>query len=203
MLVTAGDNTDRTRPEAAFAKMCGACPIHAGSGRTNGRHRLYRGGNRQANAALYRAVIVRMRSHQPTIDYVARRTAEASPSARSSGVSSATSSGDLPSTPATPRPAATRSSRRNTSSASSLTDIGASTPPQVPDRSLQDRAHSLPRPLAGPRRPGTGDPGVGGLVQRPPAAQCLRQRPPVKLEDNYYRSIADLTEDTPAEPSLQ
>jgi transposase len=76
MLVTAGDNTDRVRSEAAFAKMCGACPIPAGSGRTNGRHRLYRGGNRQANAALYRAVIVRMRWHQPTIDYVTRRTAE-------------------------------------------------------------------------------------------------------------------------------
>jgi transposase len=76
MLVTAGDNTDRVRSEAAFAKMCVACPIPAGSGRTNGRHRLYRGGNRQADAALYRAVIVRMRWHQPTIDYVARRTAE-------------------------------------------------------------------------------------------------------------------------------
>jgi transposase len=76
MLVTAGDNSDRVLSEAAFAKMCGACPIPAGSGRTNGRHRLYRGGNRQANAALYRAVIVRMRWHQPTIDYVIRRTAE-------------------------------------------------------------------------------------------------------------------------------
>lgn len=76
MLITAGDNGDRVRSEAAFAKMCGACPIPAGSGRTNGRHRLYRGGNRQANAALYRAVIVRMRWHQPTIDYVTRRTAE-------------------------------------------------------------------------------------------------------------------------------
>lgn len=76
MLITAGDNTDRVRSEAAFAKMCGACPIPAGSGQTNGRHRLYRGGNRQANAALYRAVIVRMRWHQPTIDYVTRRTSE-------------------------------------------------------------------------------------------------------------------------------
>ena len=76
LLVTAGDNTDRVRSEAAFAKMCGACPIPAGSGRTDGRHRLYRGGNRQSAAALYRAVIVRMRWHQPTIDYVTRRTAE-------------------------------------------------------------------------------------------------------------------------------
>ena len=76
MLVTAGDNTDRIRSEAAFAKLCGACPIPAGSGKTNGRHRLNRGGNRQANAALYRAVIVRMRWHAPTIAYVERRTAE-------------------------------------------------------------------------------------------------------------------------------
>jgi transposase len=74
MLITAGDNTDRVRSEAAFAKLCGACPIPAGSGKTNGRHRLNRGGNRQANAALYRAVIVRMRWHPPTIAYVERRT---------------------------------------------------------------------------------------------------------------------------------
>lgn len=76
MLTTAGDNSNRVMSEAAFAKMCGACPIPAGSGKTNGRHRLYRGGNRQANAALYRAVIERMRWHQPTIDYVTRRTKE-------------------------------------------------------------------------------------------------------------------------------
>ena len=76
MLITAGDNANRVRNEAAFAKLCGVCPIPAGSGKTNGRHRLNRGGNRQANAALYRAVIVRMRWHEPTIAYVERRTAE-------------------------------------------------------------------------------------------------------------------------------
>jgi transposase len=76
LLVAAGDNGERIRSEAAFAKLCGACPIPASSGRTTGRHRLNRGGNRQANAALYRIVIVRLRWHQPTIDYVARRTAE-------------------------------------------------------------------------------------------------------------------------------
>ncbi|MGH2688034.1 MAG: IS110 family transposase [Actinomycetota bacterium] len=75
LLVTAGDNTDRVRSEAAFAKLCGACPIPASSGKTT-RHRLNRGGNRQANAALYRAVIVRMRWHEPTIAYVTRRTKE-------------------------------------------------------------------------------------------------------------------------------
>src|SRR3712207_9459974 len=69
------DNPERIRSEAAFAKLCGACPIPASSGRTT-RYRLNRGGNRQANAALYRVVIVRMRHHQPTLDYVRRRTGE-------------------------------------------------------------------------------------------------------------------------------
>lgn len=76
LLIAAGDNTDRIRSEAAYAKLCGACPIPASSGKTTGRHRLNRGGNRQANSALFRAVVVRMRWHEPTIAYVERRTAE-------------------------------------------------------------------------------------------------------------------------------
>jgi transposase len=76
MLITAGDNANRIRSEAAFAKLCGVCPIPTASGKTSGRHRLNRGGNPQANAALYRVVIVRFRWHPPTIEYVARRTAE-------------------------------------------------------------------------------------------------------------------------------
>jgi len=75
MLILVGDNPERIRSEAAFAKLCGACPIPASSGKTN-RHRLNRGGNRQANAALYRVVIVRMRSHQPTLDYVKKHKAD-------------------------------------------------------------------------------------------------------------------------------
>jgi transposase len=75
MLLLVGDNPERIHSEAAFAKPCGACPITASSGKTI-RHRLNRGGNRQANAALYRVVIVRMRGHKPTLDYVRRRTAE-------------------------------------------------------------------------------------------------------------------------------
>lgn len=75
MLIVSGDNPERIRSEAAFAKLCGACPIPASSGKTQ-RHRLNRGGHRQANAALYRVVIVRMRSHGPTLEYVKRRTAE-------------------------------------------------------------------------------------------------------------------------------
>ena len=75
MLIVAGDNPERIRSEAAWAKLCGVAPIPASSGTTT-RHRLSRGGHRQANAALYRAVIVRLQHHEPTRAYVARRTAE-------------------------------------------------------------------------------------------------------------------------------
>lgn len=75
LLLALGDNADRLRSEAAFAKLCGACPIPASSGKTQ-RHRLNRGGHRPANAALHRIVIVRMKYHQPTRDYVARRITE-------------------------------------------------------------------------------------------------------------------------------
>lgn len=75
LLAAAGDNPHRLRSEAAFAKLCGACPIPASSGKTT-RHRLNRGGDRRANNALFHIVLVRMRHHQPTRDYVARRTAE-------------------------------------------------------------------------------------------------------------------------------
>jgi transposase len=75
LLCAAGDNAGRIRSEAAYAKLCGACPIPASSGKTS-RPRLNRGGNRQANAALFRIVVVRMRWHPATIVYVHRRTAE-------------------------------------------------------------------------------------------------------------------------------
>ena len=75
MLIVAGDNADRVRSEPAWARLLGVAPVPASSGLTN-RHRLNRGGHRQANAALYRAVIVRMQFHEPTKVYVARRTAE-------------------------------------------------------------------------------------------------------------------------------
>lgn len=75
-LVTAGDNPQRIPHEAAFAKLCGVAPQPASSGRTTGRHRLSRSGDRQANSALYIVTIVRMRHHEPTRAYVERRTAE-------------------------------------------------------------------------------------------------------------------------------
>lgn len=75
LLVTAGQNHDRLRSEAAFAMLCGAAPIPASSGRTT-RHRLNRGGDRQANAALYRVVLCRLRWDPATHAYMERRTKE-------------------------------------------------------------------------------------------------------------------------------
>jgi transposase len=75
LLVTAGDNPDRLRSEAAFAHLCGVAPIPASSGKTN-RHRLNRGGDRQANCALYLVAISRLRHDQRTREYAARRTQE-------------------------------------------------------------------------------------------------------------------------------
>lgn len=59
LLITAGDNPDRLRSSASFAALCGTAPIPASSGRTT-KHRLCRGGDRQANNALYHIVNVRM-----------------------------------------------------------------------------------------------------------------------------------------------
>jgi transposase len=75
ILVTAGDNPQRLRSEAAFAALCGSNPIPASSGKTN-RHRLNRGGDRQANATLHRIAVVRLRWHEPTQKYMARRLAD-------------------------------------------------------------------------------------------------------------------------------
>jgi hypothetical protein len=75
MLILVGDNPERIQSEAALAKLCGVCPIPASSGKTN-RMRLNRGGNRQANAAIYRVAIVRMRDDERTKTYAARRRAE-------------------------------------------------------------------------------------------------------------------------------
>lgn len=75
LLVAVGDNPERMRNESAFAHLCGVAPVPASSGKTN-RHRLNRGGDRQANCALYYIVMSRLRWHQPTKTYMARRLAE-------------------------------------------------------------------------------------------------------------------------------
>ena len=75
LLVAAGDNPDRLRSEAAWAHLCGTAPIPASSGKIT-RYRLNRGGDRQANHALYRIAMVRMRHDHRTQAYVERRSAE-------------------------------------------------------------------------------------------------------------------------------
>jgi transposase len=75
LLVAAGDNPERLSSEAAFARLCGVAPLPASSGKTN-RHRLNRGGDRIANNALWRIVLVRMSSDPRTRNYVERRTKE-------------------------------------------------------------------------------------------------------------------------------
>ncbi len=75
LLITAGDNPTRIHGEAAFAMMCGACPIPASSGKTT-RHRLNRAGNRTANSALYHIAVVRLSCDPATRTYAARRESE-------------------------------------------------------------------------------------------------------------------------------
>jgi transposase len=75
LLIVAGDNPQRLRSEASFANLCGVSPIEASSGKVV-RHRLNRGGNREANRALYMVCLARMRRDPRTQEYVARRTQE-------------------------------------------------------------------------------------------------------------------------------
>ena len=75
LLISAGSNPQRIHSEAAFASLCGVSPIPASTGKTN-RHRLNRGGDRQANAALYRVVLVRLSHDLRTREYMQRRTRE-------------------------------------------------------------------------------------------------------------------------------
>jgi transposase len=75
LLVTAGDNPDRLRSETALAHLCGVAPIPASSGRTD-RHRLNRGGDRQANKAIYTIVFTRLGKDPRTRAYKDRRTTQ-------------------------------------------------------------------------------------------------------------------------------
>jgi len=75
LLVTAGDNPGRLRSEAAWAHLCGTAPIPASSGKVT-RWRLNRGGDRQANRALWGIVITRLRNDLRTQAYMTRRLAE-------------------------------------------------------------------------------------------------------------------------------
>ncbi|WP_424929514.1 transposase, partial [Amaricoccus tamworthensis] len=75
LLITAGDNPERLRSEAAFAALCGVSPVPASSGKVQ-RHRLNRGGDRAANSALHIIAIGRLRTDARTKVYVERRVAD-------------------------------------------------------------------------------------------------------------------------------
>jgi len=75
LLVAAGDNPERLSSEASFAALCGVSSVDASSGRQH-RHRLNRGGNRDANRALWVIAIVRIASDPATQSYLQRRTRE-------------------------------------------------------------------------------------------------------------------------------
>jgi transposase len=72
LLVAAGDNPERLRSEAAWAHLCGVSPLEASSGKVT-RHRLNRGGDRQANSALWTIVMSRLASDPRTQAYMERR----------------------------------------------------------------------------------------------------------------------------------
>lgn len=75
LAIAAGDNPERLETEAAFASLCGASPIEASSGKVK-RHRLNRGGNRQANRALHTIARLRMNCDNQTKRYVEKRRQE-------------------------------------------------------------------------------------------------------------------------------
>ena len=75
LMVTVGDNPERLRSEASFAMLCGVAPVPVSSGMTY-RHRLNRGGDRQANSAIHIIAIGRLRTDERTKEYIARKMSE-------------------------------------------------------------------------------------------------------------------------------
>lgn len=75
LVLAAGSNPGRMRGEAAFSMLCGTSPIPASSGRTD-RHRLNRGGDRQANRAIHEIARARMAHDPRTRAYVGRKMSE-------------------------------------------------------------------------------------------------------------------------------
>jgi transposase len=74
-LLISWSHRGRVRSDAAFARLAGAAPIPASSGRLV-RHRLDPGGDRQLNRALHTIIVSRRKDHPPTIAYIERKTRE-------------------------------------------------------------------------------------------------------------------------------
>lgn len=75
LVIAAGENPERLKSEASWAALCGSSPVDASSGK-HAAHRLNRGGNRQANNALYTVAMHRSRTCDETKAYIERRRAE-------------------------------------------------------------------------------------------------------------------------------
>ena len=146
LLVAAGDNPERMQSEASFAALCGASPVQASSGRTV-RHRLNRGGNRQANNALWRIAITRMRYDQTTIAYAQKKTnRRQKPPGDHPLPETAYRPPDLP-----PAHQSTRNSQRRPSSLSTQKRANnphprRHRPTNLPSTPLTTRARHLPQP---------------------------------------------------------
>lgn len=66
---------ERFADEARYAMHAGVAPIPVWSGRTAGKVRVARVGNRQLNAALHRIAVTQLRCHEPAKAYYAKRLA--------------------------------------------------------------------------------------------------------------------------------
>lgn len=76
LAIAAGENPKRIPCEAKFASLCGVSPpIPASSGKTD-RHKLNRGGNRQANKAIHMIAVSRLRGDERTLSYMAKRKSD-------------------------------------------------------------------------------------------------------------------------------
>ena len=76
LVMAAGDNPERLHSEAAWAHLCGVAPGPKGSGKTSGKVQAHDGGDRQANSALWRIVMVRIAHDPETQLYFERRVKE-------------------------------------------------------------------------------------------------------------------------------
>lgn len=74
-LNAAGKNIGRMKGDASFSMLCGTSPVPASTGDTY-RYRLNRGGDRQANSALYIMALNRIRACEKTQAFIEKKMGE-------------------------------------------------------------------------------------------------------------------------------
>jgi transposase len=75
LILAIGENAGRLKSEAAFASLCGLCPVPASSGNTN-HMRINRGGNRAANKAIRIIAVGRKSTCEKTKRYMDKKMKE-------------------------------------------------------------------------------------------------------------------------------